>query len=283
MISPAEMERKCREVRIAMLDASEIAGAGHYASSLSIVEILVALYYGESLNVRPDEPEWPARDRFVLSKGHGCSALYPILVDLGFFEAEHLLTFANLGSILGDHPDVKKIPGIDFSSGSLGHGLAVGCGMASAVRYQGHPSRVVVLMGDGEMNEGQVWESAAYASARGLSNLMVVIDRNRIQVDGPTEEILSYEPVVDKWEAFGWDVTTVNGHSLEELQNAYRAVAQRGETDRPAVIIAETVGGKGISFIENQAAWHLGYLHGDDRQAALDELKAGLTAQEVVA
>lgn len=278
-----DMERKCRDVRIAMLDESEVAGAGHYASSLSIVEILVGLYYSGFLNVRPPEPDWQERDRFFLSKGHGCSALYPILADLGFFDSEHLSTFANLGSILGDHPDVKKIPGIDFSSGSLGHGLSVGCGMSSALRHQGHASRVVVLMGDGEMNEGQVWEAAAYASYQELANLLVIIDRNRIQVDGPTEEILDFEPVVEKWESFGWRVNTVDGHSLEQLTAAYDAVADRTAFGAPSLIVAETTGGRGIGLIENQAAWHLGYLGGADRAAALEELQAGLSTQGVSA
>jgi transketolase len=252
----------------------EVAGSGHYGSSFSLVEILVSLYHG-FLRVRPDEPTWPERDRFILSKGHGVSALYPILAGLGFFDAAHLGTFAQLGSILGDHPDVKKVPGVDFSSGSLGHGLSVGCGMAEAIRLQRSDARVVVVMGDGELDEGQVWEAAAYAAHRGLAHLLGVVDRNRIQVDGPTEEILDLEPLADKWLAFGWRVTDVDGHDVGALLDAYGAFDQHRRANpagAPSLIIAHTTGGKGVPAIEAQAEWHIGYLEGPDREMAIREI-----------
>jgi transketolase len=274
--SLVRLQEKCTDIRLAVMDEVEVAGSGHYGSSLSLVEILVSLYYG-FLRVRPEEPKWPQRDRFILSKGHGVSALYPILADLGFFDASHLGTFAQLGSILGDHPDVKKVPGVDFSSGSLGHGLSVGAGMAEAVRLQGHDSRIVVVVGDGEQDEGQVWEAAGYAAHRGLSHLMAITDRNRIQVDGPTPAILDLSPLEAKWAAFGWRVVEVDGHDLAALLRAYEdfdAYRRANRSGQPTMVIAHTTGGKGVSFIENDADWHIGYLEGPDREAALAEIRA---------
>jgi transketolase len=270
------LQQKCIQLRRAIIEEVEVAGSGHYGSSLSLVEILTALYY-DFLRVRPQESKWPQRDRLVLSKGHGVSALYPILADLGFFEHEHLATFTQLESILGDHPDVKKVPGIDFSSGSLGHGLSVGCGMAEAVRLQGFDSRIVVVVGDGEMDEGQVWEAAAYAGHRRLGNLMAVMDRNKIQVDGSTSEILDLEPLADKWRSFRWKVREVDGHDLAALIHEYnefekRRIDSEGNT-QPTMVIANTVGGKGIPFIENDANWHIGYLDGPDRTSALEQIE----------
>lgn len=261
------IEQCCTQVRLAVLDEIEVAGSGHYGSSFSAVEIMVSLYHG-LLDVRPEDPEWDARDRFVLSKGHACSAWYPILADLGFFDRSHLETFTRLGSILGDHPDRKKIPGVDFSAGSLGHGLSVAVGMATALRLQGHNSRVVVLIGDGEQNEGQVWEAAAYASVRKLGSLLAIVDRNGVQVDGSTEEVLDMEPMADKWRAFGWHVEEIDGHSVGDLLAAYERYDARRQSDTPTLMIAGTTAGKGISFIENDAAWHVGYLHGEDATEA---------------
>lgn len=269
----AKMQQRCTEVRLDVLDEIEVAGSGHYGSSYSAVEIMVALYHG-LLDVRPADPDWAARDRFVLSKGHACSALYPILAGLGFFDVTHLRAFTRLGSILGDHPDRKKVPGIDFSSGSLGHGLSVGVGMASALRLQGHDSRVVVLLGDGEQNEGQVWEAAAYASARKLGALLAVVDRNGVQVDGSTEEVLDMEPMAERWRAFGWHVEEVDGHSIAQLLAAYARYDARRRGDAPTLLIARTTAGKGISFIENDAAWHVGYLHGEDAAEASRQVRA---------
>jgi transketolase len=271
-----DLRRRCTEVRLAIMDEVEVAGSGHYGSSFSLIEILVSLYYG-FLRVRPEEPGWPERDRFILSKGHGVSALYPILVGKGFFDPAHLKTFAQLGSILGDHPDVKKVPGVDFSSGSLGHGLSVGCGMAEAVRLRESGARVVVVMGDGELNEGQVWEAAAYAAHHRLSHLLGIVDRNRIQVDGPTAEILNLEPLAEKWRAFGWQVEEIDGHDLEALLAAYGRFEDRRRTNarhgEPSLIIANTTGGKGVPVIEGQAEWHIGYLEGPDREMAIREIR----------
>lgn len=214
----------------------------------------------------------------MLSKGHACSALYPILADLGFFDRAELATFTRLGSILGDHPDRNKVPGVDFSSGSLGHGLSVGVGMALAQRLRGVAGRVVVVIGDGEQNEGQLWEAAAYAGAHRLGGLMAVMDRNGVQVDGTTEEVLDMEPVADKWRAFGWSVTEVDGHDLDALLEAYAAYDLRRTEpgSPPTLVVARTTAGKGIGFIEGDAAWHVGYLHGDDRDEAIRQIRAML-------
>jgi transketolase len=263
------------------LEEVQVAGMGHYGSSLSAVEILVSLYYG-FLNVRPTDPNWAERDRLVLSKGHSCSALFPILADLGFFDASHLDTFTRLGSILGDHPDKKKVPGVDFSSGSLGHGLSIAVGMTLAQRLRRINSRIVVIHGDGEQNEGQVWEAAAYAGAHRLSNLLAVMDRNGIQVDGTTHEVLDFEPIEDKWKAFGWRVVHVDGHDLRALRRAYEEYDElrQGAGQPPTMVIAHTVAGKGVDFITGDAAWHVGYLYGADHEEAIRQIRSMYPARE---
>jgi transketolase len=274
--SVAELQKRCTSTRLAIMEEVEVAGSGHYGSSFSLVEILASLYYA-FLRVRPSDPAWAERDRFILSKGHGVSALYPILADLGFFDSAHLATFTQLGSILGDHPDVKKVPGVDFSSGSLGHGLSAAAGMAEAVRLRGFDSRVVVILGDGEQDEGQVWEAAAFAAHRHLAGLLAITDRNAIQVDGPTSDILNLSPLAAKWQAFGWRVAEVDGHDLQALLDAYNsfdAYRLANPGGEPTMIIAGTVGGRGVPLIENQADWHLGYLHGPDRDAAIRQLRS---------
>jgi transketolase len=269
------LAQRCTDTRLRVLEQVEVAGGGHYGSSLSLVELVVSLFH-TSLRVRPDDPEWAGHDRFILSKGHGCSTLYAVLADLGFFDLDVLGTFTRLGSILGDHPDRRKVPGVDFSSGSLGHGLSVGVGMALGLRHQGqHDSRVCVLIGDGEQNEGQMWEGAAAASWKQLGNLLVVCDRNNVQVDGTTGETLDMEPIADKWRAFGWDVIEVDGHDLSELTETWeRLDARRSSTGTPTFVLAHTVAGKGIPAIEGDAAWHVGYLHGPDVDAAVETIRA---------
>lgn len=269
------LQRRCIDVRLWTLEEVEIAGSGHYGPAFSCVEILASLYYGY-LDVRPAEPDWPGRDRFILSKGHACSALYPILSDLGFFDAAHLKTFTRLGSILGDHPDMKKIPGVDFSSGSLGHGLSIGVGMAEGLRYSDQRSRVVVLLGDGELNEGQNWEAAAYAAHRGLADLLAIVDVNGVSVDGTTADVLSFEPLMEKWRAFGWHAERIDGHDLAALRAAYAGYDERrGAPGRPpTVLVADTVAGRGVSFIEGMAEWHVGYLAGVDRERAIADIRA---------
>jgi transketolase len=269
------LQERSIAMRLANLELVETAGSGHYGPCFSCMEILVSLYYA-FLRVRPGEPAWPERDRFVLGKGHACSALYPILADLGFFPRAELDTFTRLGSTLGDHPDMRKIPGIDFSSGSLGHGLSIGIGMADGVRLARRDCRVVVLLGDGELNEGQVWEAAGYASHRGLSNVLAIVDANRVSVDGTTRELLSFEPIERRFASFGWAAQRVDGHSHEALLEAYRAFDERraaAPDGPPTVLVADTVAGKGVDFIEGMAEWHVGYLGGVDRVRAVESIR----------
>lgn len=279
--SLAGLERKAIEMRLAVLDEMQVAGSGHIGPAFSCMDILVSLYYG-FLRVRPGDPEWPGRDRFVLGKGHAVSALYPILADLGFFPRAELETFTMLGSSLGDHPDMKKVAGVDFSSGSLGHALSIGTGMAEGLRLGGLDSRVVILLGDGELNEGQVWEAAGYASHRRLGSLLAIIDVNKVSVDGLTADLLDYEPIHDRFAAFGWQAERVDGHDFGALRAACdRFDRRRADPDaRPTVIVADTVAGKGIGFIEGMAEWHVGYLGGLDRERAERSIRSMFTSRE---
>jgi transketolase len=271
----AMLQDRSIEMRLANLELVETAGSGHYGPCFSCMEILVSLYYS-FLRIRPDEPGWPDRDRFVLGKGHACSALYPILADLHYFARAELATFTRLGSTLGDHPDMRKVPGIDFSSGSLGHGLSIGTGMADGLRLADRDSRVVVLLGDGELNEGQIWEAAAYASHRGLSNLLAVVDANRVSVDGPTADLLNFEPIEQRFASFGWTARRVDGHCHQSLLDEYRRFDERraaAPDGPPTVLVADTVAGKGVDFIEGMAEWHVGYLAGTDRVRAIASIR----------
>jgi transketolase len=274
----AGLESKAIEMRLAMLEEMQIAGSGHIGPAFSCMDILVSLYYGY-LRVRPEEPSWPARDRFVMGKGHAISALYPILADLGFFPPADLATFTMLGSNLGDHPDMKKVRGVDFSSGSLGHALSIGTGMADGLLLGGHDSRVVILLGDGELNEGQIWEAAGYASHRRLGSLLAIVDVNRVSVDGRTADLLDYEPIHERFAAFGWTAERVDGHDFAAIRDAFeRFDRRRAEPDaRPTALIADTVAGKGIDFVEGMAEWHVGYLAGVDRERATASIRSMFT------
>jgi transketolase len=226
---------------------------GHVGSSLSLIEI-VRVLYDDILRYRAEEPDWPDRDRFILSKGHGCLAQYVMLADKGFFAHSVLDSFCRRDSILGGHPEAGKVPGVEASTGALGHGLPIGVGRALGLRMQGRDARVFVVTGDGEINEGSVWEAALSAKKHRLSNLTVMIDYNKIQSAGPTAEILDLEPLADKWRAFGFAVAEVDGHDVEALRRVLRRVPYAA--DRPSLVICHTVKGKGLSFAENDANWH---------------------------
>jgi transketolase len=228
-------------------------GRGHIGSTLSLIEIFRVLF-DDILKYRPEEPNWPDRDRCILSKGHGCLALYALLADKGFFPLSELETFCRKDSILGGHPEAGKVPGVEASTGALGHGLPIGVGVALAQRMRGRQSRVFVVLGDGEINEGSVWEAAMSAHKHRLSNLTALVDYNKIQSAGTTAEILNLEPLADKWRAFGFGVREVDGHDVEALRRALRDLP--AERDKPTAIICHTVKGKGIPFAENDANWH---------------------------
>jgi transketolase len=226
---------------------------GHVGSSMSLIEIMRVLY-DDVVRYRPEEPNWSGRDRMILSKGHGCIGLYVVLADKGFFPLEILDTFCRRDSILGGHPEAGKVPGVEASTGALGHGLSIGVGMALAARMQKRDSRVFVVMGDGEINEGSVWEAAMCAGKHRLSNLTAVIDYNKIQSAGPTHEIQDLEPLVDKWKAFNFVAIDVDGHNVNALREAFARLPLA--PDRPSAVICHTVKGKGIAFAENDAGWH---------------------------
>ena len=265
------LEEKARMIRKEVVRLTDIAGSGHYGSAFSIAEMLSALYY-KLLNVDPGNPQWAERDRFLLGKGHAAIALFPVLADLGFFDKEVLDTYTRLGSPLGDHPDMKKVPGADFTSGSIGHNLSVSVGMGLGLRYRGSGARIVCMMGDGEQNEGQVWEAAASAAHFGLTNVVGIVDRNAVCSDGRTEDIMNMEPLADKWKAFGWEVVHLSdGHDLAMVVDTFGQVLG-DPREAPTVILADTVAGKGVSFMENTWQWHLGFLGPNDRDRALAEL-----------
>jgi transketolase len=251
-VSPP-LDERSKYLRRLVVRALQGGERGHVGSSMSLIEIMRVLY-DDILRVRPTEPKWPERDRMILSKGHGCLALYVMLADKGFIPIETLDTFCRRDSILGGHPEAAKVPGVEASTGALGHGLSFGVGMALAARMQKRDSRVIVVMGDGEINEGSVWEAAMCAGKHRLSNLTAVIDYNKIQSAGPTREIQDLEPLLDKWRAFNFAAIDVDGHDVEELRRAFRRLPLA--SDRPSAIICHTVKGKGIAFAEHDANWH---------------------------
>ncbi len=264
----ARLRERARFIRTETVRLITIAKSGHYTSIFSAAEILATLYYH---TMRLDrDPKWPDRDRLILSKGHVAVGVYPILADLGYFPESWLDNYARLGSPLGDHPDMRKVPGVDFSSGSLGHGLSIGVGMALGLKRKGSPGRVFVLLGDGELNEGQNWEAAQAAAHFGLDNLIGIVDRNTMGLDGLTEDTMSIEPLADKWRAFRWEVREVDGHSLQALANTFDGLPQGG--NRPQMVIAHTVKGKGVKYMEESRLWHLGHLAGADAQATIEEI-----------
>jgi transketolase len=248
-----------------------IAKSGHFSSVFSCAEILGALY-GGGMRVSGD-PNWPERDRLILSKGHCAVGVYPLLARQGYFPAAWLDDYTRLGSPLGDHPDMRIVPGVDFSSGSIGHGLSVGVGIATGLRMNGtHQARVFVLLGDQELNEGQVWEAIGAASHFGLGNIVAIVDRNQLGLDGSTEEVMTVEPIEERFSAFGWDVVDVDGHAPAALAAAFNRLPDpRGRT--PLCLVARTVKGKGVSYMEGSRVWHLGYLGPQDQEAALEEIR----------
>jgi transketolase len=247
------LDGRSQYLRRLIVDALVGGERGHVGSSMSPLEILRVLY-DDVLRHRPNEPGWSERDRCILSKGHGCLALYAVLADKGYFPLDLLKTFCRKGSILGGHPEHGKVPGVEASTGSLGHGLSIGVGMALAARMRKRSNRVFVIMGDGEINEGSVWEAALCAGKHGLSNLVAIVDYNKIQSAGPTAEIQELEPLQDKWEAFGFATLQVDGHDVGKLQHTFGALPL--DVMRPTAVICHTVKGKGFPFAEHDPEWH---------------------------
>jgi transketolase len=265
---------RSRFIRLETVRLAQIAGAGHYTGTFSAAELLASLYYGQ-LRYRAAEPGWPDRDRFILSKGHAAIGLYPVLADVGFFDPALLDSYTRLGSAFGDHPDMRKISGVDFSSGSLGHGLSISVGMALAGRVQGRDYRTYCMLGDGELGEGQAWEAAMAASQYRLGSLVAIVDRNRLSIDGRTEDIMGIEPLADKFASFGWSVQRIDGHASDAILDAYDNL-EPAAAGRPQVIIADTVKGRGVRRMEGDIGWHVGRLAGADYDDVVAELQAGL-------
>jgi transketolase len=247
-----EFDGRSRYLRKLIVDALEGGQRGHVGSALSLVEILRVLF-DDVLSVRPQQPNWNERGRCILSKGHGCLALYAVLADKGFFALDHLLKQCGTDALLGGHPEIH-IPGVEASTGALGHGLAIGVGSALAARIRGRSNRVFVIMGDGELGEGSVWESAMSAAKHKLDNLVAIVDYNKMQCYGPVSDVLELEPLAQKWRAFGFGVREVDGHDVVALRTAFTAVPF--EAGRPSIVIAHTLKGRGLAFAEQNAEWH---------------------------
>jgi transketolase len=265
-----DLEKKTKLFRREILEMTFKAGSGHPGGSMSAIDIITALYYYK-MQVDPKNPKWKNRDRFVLSKGHVCPALYTVLAELGFFPKEALWTLRQPGSILQGHPDMNQTPGVEMSTGSLGQGLSVGCGMALAAKLDKKDYKVYCMLGDGEVQEGNIWEGAMFAAHEKLDNLIAILDRNRLQIDGFTEDVISLEPLAKKWESFGWNVLEIkDGNDMRAILMALdKATEMKG---KPTIIIAHTIKGKGVSFMENKVGYHGRALKPDEMELARKEL-----------
>ena len=266
-----ELKSISSKIRIGIVESIAAAGSGHPGGSLSCADILTYLYF-EEMNVKPEDPKWDARDRFVLSKGHAAPALYSTLANRGFFPVSDLITLRKIDSYLQGHPDMKGTPGVDMSTGSLGLGISAACGMALAGKISGKDYRVYTVVGDGESEDGQVWEAAMFASHYKLDNLCVIVDLNGLQIDGPVSEVMNPMPHDKKLEGFGFNVITIDGHDFEQIEAAF-AEARKCK-GKPTAIIAKTVKGKGVSFMEDQVGWHGQAPKGEQTEQALAELSA---------
>ncbi|MFU7515363.1 transketolase [Clostridium sp. HCS.1] len=267
-----ELKNIAKNIRIDIVDMVATAKSGHPGGSLSVTDILTFLYF-EEMNIKVNEPKWEDRDRFVLSKGHAAPALYAVLANKGYFPREELKTLRKFKSHLQGHPDMKKTLGVDMSTGSLGQGLSAANGMALAGKLDKKDYRVYTVIGDGELQEGQIWEAAMSAAHYKLDNLVAFVDYNGLQIDGSNEEVMNVSPVDKKFEAFGWNVLVIDGHNFQEIKNALdKAKKVKG---MPTAIIAKTVKGKGVSFMENQAAWHGTAPNEEQRVQALSDLEGG--------
>jgi transketolase len=268
--SLADLQATAKVVRRDIITSTTTAGSGHPTSSLSGVEIAVALYFGGVLRHDPKNPKWPQRDRFILSKGHAAPLLYAVLAEAGYFPREQLATLRKLGSPLEGHPNMRRLPGVEASTGSLGQGLSIGIGHALAVRLDGYDSRVYVMTGDGELDEGQVWEAAMAAHKFKLDNLVCIVDQNGYQQTGPTSEVLDLRPLAPRWQAFGWHVQEINGNNMQEAWDALRQAAT--VPGKPSVIVSHTVKGYPIINLLSDHNYHGKVLSPEDAKKALAEI-----------
>ena len=276
-IEKKDLQVKACHVRMGVVDATHGAKAGHPGGSLSAADMFTYLYFKE-LNVDPANPKWEGRDRFVLSKGHTAPGLYAALAHRGFFPVEDLPTLRHIDSYLQGHPNMNTVPGVDMSTGSLGQGISCAVGMALGLKHQGSTARVYTLLGDGEIQEGQVWEACMAAAHYKLDNFVAIVDNNGLQIDGNVADVMSPYPIVDKLEAFGFHTLPINGHDFDEIEAAFAsAKATKG---KPTAIVMKTTKGKNVSFMENKAGWHGKAPNDEERDQALSELNAILTELE---
>ncbi len=266
-----ELKKIATDIRIGAVDAVYNAKSGHPGGALSASDIMACLYFSE-LRINPENPSDPERDRFVLSKGHSCPALYSAMAHKGYFPVEDLKGFRHLGTAVQGHPDMKSIKGIDMSAGSLGQGFSCACGMALAGKLDKKDYRVYSMIGDGESQEGQVWEAIMFASHYKLDNLCLIVDNNGLQIDGRVEDVMNTMPYESKLEAFGWNVITIDGHDIEQILSAFDSA--RTVKGKPTAIVAKTVKGKGVSFMENEAGWHGKAPNDAEYEKAIAELNA---------
>ena len=273
-VTKKQLQIKACTVRMGVIEGVFNAKSGHPGGSLSVADILTYLYF-DHMNVDPKNPKDENRDRFVLSKGHTAPALYAVLANKGFFPVSELKNLRKPGAMLQGHPSMNRTPGVDMSTGSLGQGISTAVGMALGGKIDKKDYRVYTVLGDGEIEEGQVWEAAMFAGNKGLSNLTAFVDYNNLQIDGTIEEVNSAAPIDKKFEAFGWHVITIDGHSFEEIENALK---EAETADKPVAIIAKTVKGKGVSFMENAVGWHGSAPNDEQYEQAMTELNAALAA-----
>ena len=272
VMTAAEIKKKADILRLHVIEMTTAAGSGHPGGSLSAADFIATLYFRE-LNHDPKNPQWEDRDRFVLSKGHVAPVLYAALAETGYFPVDELITLRKLGSRLQGHPVRGKVPGVEMSTGSLGQGLSMACGIAMAGKLDGKDYKVYCLLGDGELQSGQNYEAMMFAAAKHLDNLIAVVDRNRLQIEGDTEKVLGLDPLPEKWLAFGWDVFEIDGHNIDQIIGA---IENAKRCDGPAVIIMNTVKGKGVSFMENVAGFHGRACKPDEYEKAVAELKEAI-------
>jgi transketolase len=266
-----ELKKIATDIRLGAVEAVYSGKSGHPGGALSASDILASLYFSE-LRIDPKKPKNPKRDRFILSKGHSCPALYAAMAMRGFFDIKELKNFRHLGSLTQGHPDMKTMNGIDMSAGSLGQGFSCACGMALAAKINGDDYRTYVMIGDGESQEGQIWEATMFAAHYKLDNLCLIVDNNGLQIDGCVKDVMNVMPYPSKFRAFGWNVISIDGHNIEEILDAFeKAKATKG---KPTVIVAKTVKGKGVSFMENQAGWHGKAPNEEQYNQAKSELEA---------
>ena len=275
--SKKELAKIACNVRMGIIEGTFNAKSGHPGGSLSITEILTYLYFKE-MNIDATEPMKADRDRFVLSKGHAAPALYSVMAQKGYFPIEELKTLRKVDSRLQGHPSMNYLPGIDISSGSLGQGISAACGMALGAKLKGDAFRVYTILGDGEIEEGQVWEAAMYAAAKKLDNLVAFVDNNNLQIDGSVEEVNSPYPIPEKFAAFGWNVIEIDAHNFDEIEAALENA--KATKDKPTAVIAKSIKGKGVSFMENQVSWHGAAPNAEQYEIAMAELKAVLESLE---